>query len=91
MIASLVAIAFAGQFSLSHLEYEMSCDTYPYGADATPVVQMRNGQQPTIDSLDSTHVWGHLNRTHFVWDSVGKCDNNKHHDLIFRKSFWSKQ
>lgn len=91
MIASLISIICAGQFSLSLLDFEMSCDTYPYGVDASPVVQMRNGQRPIIDSLSSTNIWGRLDDTMFVWDSLGHCDKKPEHDLMFHKTFWRRE
>lgn len=70
----LVASLTASDFSLAHLDFEMSCDTYPYGVDASPMVRMKNGQSPRIDSLGTDKLYGHLKDQTFVWNRKGVCE-----------------
>lgn len=66
----------------------MSMDTYPYGSDPTPMIVMRNGLIPAIDSIGDSCLYGHFNVQLLVWDENGKCDLNiRNYDLIFTKKY----
>lgn len=89
MLYAFLLIAFSVEpFSIVHLEYEMSCDTYKYGANATKMVVMKNGKRPLIDSFDNK-LFGTYNNKHYIWDSNGVCEcHKKCYDLQFSKEFW---
>lgn len=89
MLVYLLLSIFSGTFSLSHLDFEMSCDTYEYGVDASPMVRTKNGDRPKIDSIDTHYVYGMLNGKELRWDSAGVClclDETK--DLEFTDLFY---
>jgi hypothetical protein len=75
LIISLFSASAQGEaFSLYNLLNEMSCDTYPYETDPSPVVQMSNGQRPKITYYDNAILRGNVNDTTYTWNFKGKCE-----------------
>lgn len=72
---------------LDDLYMEMSMDTYPYGADPSPVVKTRNGLSPTIDSLGDNCLYGHIKGMYFIWNKDGKTEDHNF-DLKFNELFF---
>jgi hypothetical protein len=65
-------------------------DTYPYGADASPVVRMKNGKSPTIDSLGDFVLFGKCADAPCQWDNNGKSNFKTEFDLHFDKLFYER-
>lgn len=74
---------------LDDLYNEMSMDTYPYGADASPVVRMKNGKSPTIDSLGDFLIYGQAQQRKIIWDKNGKSNVDTTFDLEFNELFYA--
>lgn len=73
---------------LDDLYNEMSMDTYPYGVDASPVLRMKNGKSPTIDSLGDVLIYGHVDQNEIVWNKNGKSSDSNF-DLEFNELFYA--
>lgn len=73
MILSIILALFSSHFSLQELDVEMSMDTYPYGVDASPMVQTIGGKSPTIDSITVDHIYGKIGPFDLMWDEDGSC------------------
>ena len=73
MILSILLVLFSSHFSQEKLEWELSCDTYPYGADPSPVIKTINGSNPRIDSMNTEGIFGTINGKDFHWNPTGIC------------------
>ena len=90
MLALVLSSLLASNFNLNDLSMEMSMDTYPYGVDASPMVLMKSGESPTIDSLDATTLYGHYNGVKLEWNEFGMCKCNKpKYDLKYSNLFYN--
>lgn len=90
MILSTLLLVFSTHFSQSELEFEMSCDTYPYGVDASPMVKTVSGNNPRIDSINNDGLVGTLAGQTFKWNRRGKClCNDINMDLIWSDLFYN--
>lgn len=78
-------------FNQRELEFEMSCDTYPYGVNASPMVKTISNKHPIIDSFDNNGLYGRFNGINYIWDSLGncKCSNNKM-NLIWDEPYYNR-
>lgn len=89
MLAIFLSSLLATNFNINELNVEMSMDTYPYGVDASPMVQFLSGESPTIDSLDANTLYGHFNGVRLEWNEYGMCKCNKpKYDLKFSNLFY---
>lgn len=73
---------------LNDLYNEMSMDTYQYGSDPTPMIVMKNGLKPVIDSIGDSCLYGHFNVRQIIWDENGQSNLSvRKYDLIFTRNF----
>lgn len=78
-------------FNQRELEYEMSCDTYPFGVNASPMVKTISNKYPIIDSFNDDGLFGTFNGIHYVWDSLGNCKcGNKKMNLTWGESYYNR-
>ena len=70
----LVALLSLSSSFISNLYMEMSMDTCPYGTDPAPVLRMKNGGSPRIDSIGDTTLYGNFNKRNLIWNEEGKCE-----------------
>lgn len=73
LIYLLISFISAPSFNLDDLYMEMSCDTYPYGIDASPMVRTKGRENPRIDSLIGNTMYGRLKGVEYKWDHRGNC------------------
>ena len=77
------------KYRQEEVETEMSCDTYPYGVDASPMVMTHSGKHPTIDSITWFGMYGHIGKTLYFWNKEGKClCNDKRMNLKYSPLFF---
>lgn len=74
MLIAFILHFFFTAYNQYDLEMEMSCDTYPYGVDASPMVKTVNGKNPRIDSINNDGVVGNIGGKKYRWDRKGKCE-----------------
>lgn len=73
MISIILHLLFSS-YNQNDLEMELSCDTYPYGVDASPMVKTVKGHNPRIDSINTDGLVGEINGVFYRWDRKGNCE-----------------